>query len=142
MTQGIESSFEADACEFDMMAVGSLLHECAHDIVGDHVHEQLPVDHVWGEAAKHVHGEGDFDFSEAQFDAPAPEVEIGKIHQREILGVEQSGNHGNAAGAEALLGDVEFDEAHGECCGNVIELFLGNVLRANRRFAPDLQSVV
>jgi len=71
MPEGIDSAFETDPGKIDLMPDGSFLHQRANQVVGNGVHHDFLFHHCGGLAAQHVHAEGDFDFTEVKFDAPA-----------------------------------------------------------------------
>jgi len=64
VSKGVKRSFEADACEWFVMADGGRLHEVANDIVGDGVHQEFAGDHVGRAATKDVHAKEGLEFAE------------------------------------------------------------------------------
>ena len=111
LAQGVQSAFEGDASQINIVGQGGLLHEASDKVVGDEVHAQFALDHVGGFTAQDVHIEVDFDLTEMEFDAPAAEVEVGEIGGRNG-GVEQGGDEGDRFGAKARVSDGVTDDAH------------------------------
>ena len=79
LAEGVQAAFEGETAEIHIVGEGGFLHDAADEIVGDEVHAQFAFDHVGSQAAQDVHVEGNFEFAEMEFDAPAAKVKVGKI---------------------------------------------------------------
>ena len=74
----------------------------ADDIVGDGVHEEFALDHVWRAATQDFHPEEGFEFAEVQFDSPALKVEFSEGFDGVNFRVQEGGDDEAACGAEAF----------------------------------------
>ena len=64
VAQGVERAFEADAIQRNMVQMRGLLHESAHQVVGDQMDLEFLLDHAWALAAQHIEAEGGLDLGE------------------------------------------------------------------------------
>ncbi len=116
----VQSAFERDALQIDIVCESGLLHEAADEVVSDKMHAEFAFDHVRGFAAQDVHVEVDFNLAKMEFDAPAAEVEIGEVCGGEG-GIEQGGDESDALRTKALVGHGVADGAHGDAFGQEVK---------------------
>src|SRR5271170_7080721 len=76
MAQSIEGTFKADTLQGDIMEVGGLLHEDAHEVVSNQMDLEFLANHVGPLAAQDIQTEDGFDLGEVEFDGPAPGKEF------------------------------------------------------------------
>jgi len=131
LAHGIQAAFEGEALEVNVVGEGGLLHHRTDEVVGDEMHAQFAFDHVRRQAAQHIHVEVDFYLAEMEFDAPAPEVEIGEVRGGNG-GIKERGDDRDALSAESRMGDGVADNSHEEALREESELFFrlgGSALR-------------
>ena len=68
--KSIDGALEADPGQIDLMPDSRFLHQRADQVIGNGVHHDFFFHHGGSLAAQHIHTEGDFDFTEMEFDAP------------------------------------------------------------------------
>ena len=111
LAHGVQAALEGDSGELDIEGDGRLLHDTAHEVIGDKMHRQFALDHVGRFAAEHVHVEEGFEFPKVEFNTPALKVECGEFLGRDG-GIEHRGHQSHRAGAEALWSHIVADHAH------------------------------
>lgn len=114
MAQGVEGTFEAEAFQRHLIEMRGLLHEGAHEIIGDQVDLEFLLDHAGALAAQDVQAEGGFDLGEVEFDVPALGVKLAQVIGRVEPGVRQRGGQQDRAGAEPRSLDDDADQPHGQ----------------------------
>ncbi len=92
LTQGLKRSFETQPTYINSSFLGGFVHQHAHAVVGDKVHDDFLVHHLRGFALENIHSHRGFDVSEEQFYIPALEVEIGEFIGGVGLCVSKGGN--------------------------------------------------
>jgi len=141
VAQGVEAALEADAFQRDVMEMRGLLHESAHEVVGDQMDVEFLLDHGRALAAQDIEAEGGLDLGEVEFDVPTLRVEfadgVGGIEH----GIDERGGDEHGAGAEPLCGDHRADEAHGQLLRQTRELVLAPDFGTVLRLGPDDQAV-
>lgn len=140
LAQRVQSAFEGDAAQIDIVGEGGLLHEAANEVVGDEMHAQFALYHVGRLAAQDVHVEEDFNLPEVKFDAPTPKIKIGEIGGGNG-GIEQGGYQGNALGAKAWVGNGVADDPHLETLGQKFKLLRGHGRRALGGALPGYEDI-
>ena len=112
VAQGIEGTLEADALQGNVVEMSGLLHEGAHEVVGDQMDLEFLVDHARALAAQDVELEDGLDLGKVEFDGPAPGVEfangVGGIKRR----VRQGGGKQDETGAEPRRLDDDADQPY------------------------------
>lgn len=116
LTQGIQASFEGDAAEIDVVCQGGFLHDTADEIISDEMHAQFAFDHVRRQTAQHIHVEVDLDLTEVKFDAPAAEIEFGKIRVGNSR-VQKGCHKSYALRAKAAVAHGVANNPHGDTLG-------------------------
>ncbi len=117
MAQGIEGAFEAEVFQHHIMEMGGLLHEGAHEVVGDQMDLEFLLDHSGTLAAQDVEAEGGFDLGEVEFDVPALGVEFAQGVGGIKRGIGQRGGDEHGAGAEPRRLDDDAHYSHGKLRG-------------------------
>lgn len=115
---GIHGAFEADARVIDLMGVGRLRDEAAHEVVGDQEGQQLLVRHGGRTAAQLLHAHRGLHVPKAQFHVPSS-----MIHPRDLFGgisrwLQQRGGQPQLAGAKPLGAEADVDDPNGDRVGH------------------------
>ena len=100
----------------------------ADDIVGDRVHKEFALDHVWRAATQDFHSEEGLQFAEVQLDSPTLEVEFPKSFEGVNFRLEEGGDDEAALGSEAFGSKMDFNNADGGNWGSVF-IFIQNTPR-------------
>ena len=141
VAQGVEAALEADAFQRDVVKVGRLLHEYAHEVVGDQMDLELLLDHRRALAAQDIDFQRGLDLGEVEFDVPALGVEFADGVGGVKHGIGERGGNEDGAGAKALGGDHRADQAHGQLLGQMRELILAPHFGALLGFGPNHEPI-
>ena len=115
VTQRVEGAFETDALQRNVVEMSGLLHEGAHEVVGDRMDLEFLVDHAGALAAQNLELEDGLDLGKVEFDGPAPGVEFADGLGGIKRGIGERGGDEHGAGAKARRFHHDPDEPHGQC---------------------------
>lgn len=138
----IECSFETELRDGDAIFFRALPNEMSDKVMKDEEHEDFFFDHFWGFTGEHLHSERGFDVSEAQFDDPTLEKQLGEFFHWIGDGIQQGGHQGNILSAETRLGDAEAQDSNWESFRQGMEFIQGHLSGALDGSEPAKESVI